>query len=153
MPGARSAGSGTALPASCKLDGTIKVLDFGIAKPVAGGKPGSQSSVSRLTKTGEVLGSPDYMAPEQARAEPIDARADLFSLGSILYEMLTGHVAVRGDSMATRLTSLLNDEPPPLDADRADIPEAIGALVRQCLSKDASDRPASASEFLKKLRD
>lgn len=63
------------------------------------------------------------------------------SAGIDYHEMLTGHVAVRGDSMAARLTSLLNDEPPPLDAERADIPEVLAALVRQCLAKDASDRP------------
>ena len=132
-------------------DGSLKILDFGIAKPLGIGEDAERSGLSRLTKTGEVLGSPNYMAPEQARAEPVDARADLFSLGSILYEMLAGHIAVEGDSLAARINSLLVDEPHPLSESRPDLSSDLVALVHRCLTKEPSGRPASAQSFLSEL--
>jgi len=109
-----------------------KVLDFGLAKLV-----GADVEATR-TMAGSVVGTAAYMSPEQAEARPIDPRSDAFSFGAVLYEMLTGHRAFGGDTIAQVLTSVLRDEPPLLAGQ-----PALDAIVRRCLAKQPSQRFAS----------
>ncbi|MDI1482348.1 serine/threonine-protein kinase [Polyangium sp. y55x31] len=112
----------------------LKVLDFGIAQ-----LPGA----SRLTDTGLILGTPGYMAPEQARdREAVDARADVFSLGAVLFECLTGRPAFRGGTFLAVMSKTLFEEPPRLREFVPGAPEALEALLMRMLSKHPEDRPA-----------
>ena len=118
----------------------IKVLDFGLVKYL-------DPTVTRLTKTGAPLGTPAYMAPEQVRAAPdLDVRADVWSVGATLYELLTGKLPFTASSLPMLLTRIIHDEPTPLRARRQDIPPALEAIVTRCLTKDRQGRYASAAE-------
>ena len=131
-------------------DGRVKVLDFGLAKLTrpevlapAGGKP-----ISILaTETGAILGTVGYMAPEQVRGQEADARSDLFALGAILYELLTGRRAFHGASYVETLHAILNEEPAPLAASGREIPPGLEPLVRRCLEKNPVERFQSASDL------
>jgi Tol biopolymer transport system component len=131
-------------------DGRVKVLDFGLAKLTrpdvlapAGEKPDSVSP----TATGVILGTVGYMAPEQVRGQAADHRSDLFALGAILYEMLTGERAFRGASFVDTLSAILKEEPPPLAASGRDIPPALEPIVRHCLEKRPEERFQSARDL------
>ena len=128
-------------------DGLVKILDFGLAKLVAGdaiSRPASLESLGMTaTATGMVMGTASYMSPEQARGQTIDARADLFSLGIMLYEMLGGTNPFRRATTADTVVAILRDEPPPIPAR---IPRELAALVKRLLAKDPAARPASARE-------
>jgi len=133
-------------------DGRIKILDFGLAKLVLPEEPGSRlaraTTIAEPTHTGVVLGTAGYMAPEQVRGERVDARADLFALGCVLYELLTGVRAFGRQSAAESMSAILRDEPRPVASvvpDRAP-PAAVEALVRRCLEKDPDDRFGSARD-------
>jgi eukaryotic-like serine/threonine-protein kinase len=122
-----------------RADGSrrVKVLDFGISKALTG------SSVEELslTKTAALIGSPLYMAPEQMRsAKDVDVRADIWSLGAMLYEMLTGQPPYTGDSIPQLCAALLHDDPLPLRQHRPEIPEGLEQAVLQCLMKDRNHR-------------
>jgi eukaryotic-like serine/threonine-protein kinase len=122
-----------------RADGSrrVKVLDFGISKALTGGSVEELS----LTKTAALIGSPLYMAPEQMRsAKDVDTRADIWSLGAMLYEMLTGQSPYTGDSIPQLCAALLNDEPIPLRQHRAEIPEGLEQAVLRCLMKDRNHR-------------
>lgn len=123
-----------------------RLLDFGIARV--------EQAANDATRTGTVLGTPAYMAPEQARSErTLDARADLFSLGCVLYECLTGRAPfVAGSAMAVLIKVLL-EEPPSLADLREDIPAPLARLVGQLLAKDPADRPRNAEEAGAALRE
>jgi serine/threonine-protein kinase len=121
-----------------------KVLDFGIAQ-------GVHSDSISPSEGGLIFGTPEYMAPEQARGEPVDARADLYAAGSMLYEMLTGHVPLEGETVAEVLTALLSRPPPRLREYDAALPPALDALVASALSKEPKGRPRSANDFLIRL--
>ena len=114
-------------------EGVAKLLDFGIAK-VSG---------STLTRTGDTLGTVEYMSPDQLRGE-VDARTDVWALGVVLYEMLTGERPFRGDYEAALLYAILDEEPPPLAQLRNGVPEALAEVVRRCLEKDPEKRYPSA---------
>jgi eukaryotic-like serine/threonine-protein kinase len=118
----------------------VKVLDFGIAKV----KVEDQSS-QPLTQFGSIFGTPEYMAPEQAQGLPVDGRADLYTLGILLYEMLTGSTPFIDDDMVVVLTRTLTAEPPPLPAN---VEPAVDQLVRALLAKSPEARPASAAELV-----
>ncbi|MBN1206301.1 MAG: protein kinase [Myxococcaceae bacterium] len=121
-------------------EGTLKILDFGLAR-LTETNPGQELDA---TQPGTVLGTAGYLSPEQARGEPADARSDLFSVGAILYELLSGQRAFGGATFAERLSSVLRDTPQRLDA------EALGAalpVVARCLEKDASRRCQSAQDL------
>lgn len=118
----------------------VRLLDFGLARR-SGNEPG-------LTSAGTVIGTPWYMSPEQARGEPIDARADLFSLGCVMYMMLTGELAFPGESTMTVFAALANHTPPSATIKNPDVPAPIGDLVARLLAKDRDDRPGSAEEVL-----
>jgi eukaryotic-like serine/threonine-protein kinase len=122
-----------------RADGSrrVKVLDFGISKALGG------SSVEELslTKTAALIGSPLYMAPEQMRsAKDVDTRADIWSLGAMLYEMLTGQSPYTGESIPQLCAALLHDDPIPLRQHRPEIPEGLEQVVLRCLMKDRNQR-------------
>src|SRR5437899_3296032 len=125
--------------------GTARVMDFGIAKKVVGGATPAPSG-------SYVVGSPEYMSPEQARGQPVDARSDLYALGIVVFELFTGRVPFRGDTpVATLLMHL--ETPPPLDGpEAAAIPVPLRAVLRKALAKDPAARYASAREMAEALR-
>jgi hypothetical protein len=132
-------------------DGHVKLLDFGIAKLVeakrAEGTRGlldeTVTPAGDSTRTGAILGTPAYMSPEQVRGERVDARTDIFSLGAVLYEMLSGRRAFPSGLLAESGHAILHDEPAPLE----NVSVAIGQLVRQCLAKDPEARIQSARDL------
>jgi serine/threonine-protein kinase len=117
-------------------DGTLKILDFGIAKV-----PGQGTTPSPSTDTGAIVGTVGYMSPEQVRSRKVDQRADIFSFGAILYEMLAGRRAFAGTSAMETAYAILNAEPAPLPHE---VPRRVAAVVRRCLAKDPARRYASA---------
>jgi len=126
-------------------DRRVKVADFGIGKLLSSG-------TGDLTRTGQMLGSPAYMSPEQIRGEKLDGRADLFSLGVVFYELLTGARPFPGDSITTLVYQILHTEPrDPLEL-RADLPPATRGVFTRLLAKAPEKRPADASEFLGEIR-
>src|SRR5262245_45297451 len=120
-------------PANLMIEpsGQVKVMDFGIAKGPASGN---------ITKTGAIMGTPNYMSPEQARGDKVDGRADLFSLGCILYECLSGRRPFVGDSLTAILMKILTEPPPPLDLDALHLPAPLGDVLKRALAKDPGDR-------------
>lgn len=127
------------------MDVRVKILDFGLVRP-------QQSSQGNLTQTGNILGTPHYMSPEQARGQPLDARTDLFSLGVVLYHMCTGTLPFQGDSLMAVLTALAVDTPRPVLDLNPRIPQALVDLVNRLLEKDPHKRPASAREVIESVR-
>ncbi len=125
--------------------GHAKILDFGLAKPVL---PTGEES---LTADGAVLGTYHSMSPEQAGGGEVDERSDLFSLGSLLYEMLAGRAPFRGANPLETLKRVLTDTPPPLAVLRPDLPAPLTALVSRLLAKDREARPRSAAEVAQSL--
>jgi serine/threonine protein kinase len=123
----------------------VKILDFGLARAAA--------EDAQLTQSGVILGTPAYMAPEQARGEKVDARCDLFSLGAVLYQMCTGELPFKGKDTMSVLMALAMDQPPPPRQLRADVPEALSDLIHQLLSKSADGRPATAQAVAEILHD
>jgi len=118
------------------ITGRVKILDFGLVRPATGDV--------HLTGSGMILGTPQYMAPEQARGDSIDARADLFSLGCVMYRMCSGSQAFQGDSLMAVLTALAVSTPPPLSEVDRNIPAGLVDLVSSLLAKDPRDRPPTA---------
>jgi tRNA A-37 threonylcarbamoyl transferase component Bud32/tetratricopeptide (TPR) repeat protein len=131
-------------------DGRVKVLDFGLAKLMRPEvlAPSDETAMSLLsTESGAILGTAGYMAPEQVRGEAADARSDLFALGAILHEMLTGQRAFAGGSFVQAAYATLNHEPAALTSLRAEVPAALESLVRHCLEKEPAQRFQSASDL------
>jgi serine/threonine protein kinase len=125
---------------------TATVSDFGIAKALLASQAVTVSAPR--TELGIVIGTPAYMAPEQAVADTgVDHRADLYALGCLAYEMIAGEPPFAG-SVASLIRAHIVHAPPPLVTKRADVPEALAALVERCLQKDPDDRPDSAREIL-----
>ena len=135
-------------PANVALtaDGHPKILDFGLARLL--------SQVGRnLTQTGMVMGSVPYMAPEQLLGEPDDARTDVYALGVMLFEMLTGRRPLEKERTEALMFAIINTAPPSARSFRADVPDALDALVADCLRKDAAQRPSSALAVEQTLRE
>ena len=124
-------------------DGTAKILDFGLAK-LAG--------QLRMTQPGTTMGTVAYMSPEQARGEETDARTDVWSLGVVLYEMVTGDLPFKGEKDQAVLRAVLSDPPRPVARLRPGFPSGIEALIGRALSKDPAGRFATAGEFAEELR-
>ena len=132
-------------------DGHLKILDFGLAKLTMPepGAPGmsSQATLDSVTGRGVLLGTLGYMSPEQCRGADIDARSDIFSFGAVLYEMISGKRAFRGDTTADAIGSILKEEPPDLSAAGRDVPPVLERIVHHCLEKDPAARFQSASDI------
>ena len=134
----------------------VKLLDFGLAKPLAtaGARPVSGASVMAteaqasqpLTERGTVLGTFQYMAPEQLEGGEADARSDIFAFGAVLYEMATGRKAFTGKSQASLIGSILRDDPPSITEASPMIPPALNRVVKTCLAKDPEDRFQTAHD-------
>ncbi|MFM9965144.1 MAG: protein kinase domain-containing protein [Planctomycetaceae bacterium] len=134
-------------PANIWLEGErakVKLLDFGLAR--------TQDGSPQLTQSGAILGTPAFMAPEQASGMPLDGRADLFSLGAVLYLMLTGQRPFQGANTMAVLSALALHNPPAPRTIRAEIPQALSDLTMQLLSKNPQGRPASAREVAQLLQ-
>jgi eukaryotic-like serine/threonine-protein kinase len=146
-------------PANIKVrrDGTVKVLDFGLAKAIDAHASSATADATNsptiaspahlrqgyrgqaMTLAGIILGTAGYMSPEQAEGKPVDRRSDIFSFGAVLYDMVTGHRAFGGDSMAQVVSSVLRDEPPAPGG-----PAAVAEAIRRCLQKRPDDREETA---------
>jgi len=148
-------------------DGYAKVLDFGIAKLAESafaeppsqcfGVPGvmadgAESTTLADTNLGSILGTASYMSPEQARGAPVDKRTDIWSLGVVLYEMVTGHAPFTGDTPQEVMSSILDKEPPPLTSYVAHIPAELERIIDRTLRKDREERYHSARELLEALK-
>jgi hypothetical protein len=133
-------------------DGRVKILDFGLARTAApierpaDGATGEATVFSARTDPGTVMGTVGYMAPEQVRGQAVDGRADLFALGTVLYEMLAGRRAFERDTAADTMTAILKEDPPEFDRARADIPAALDRIIRHCLEKNVVERFQSARD-------
>jgi serine/threonine protein kinase len=135
-------------------DGVVKILDFGLAKLVAAPLEDvdSRETLSRHgTRAGTLLGTLEYMSPEQASGRPVDHRTDQFALGLILHEMATGRPAFRRDSPAQVLAAVIERDPEPLRSVRPDAAPALEALVARCLQKDPERRYARTDELAAEL--
>src|SRR5262245_43051205 len=132
-------------------DGRVKILDFGIAKLIgtADGNHSQTEVPTRKVNTdpGTVMGTVGYMSPEQLKGQPVDHRSDIFSFGSILYEMLSGRRAFRGDSMAETMSAILREDPPDLSETNKTISPALERVLRHCLEKNSADRFHSARDL------
>src|SRR4029079_278313 len=124
--------------------GTAFVSDFGLAKSLA-------SAAAGMTRTGELLGTPRYMAPEQIEGGTPDHRVDLYAFGLILYEMVTGTVPFHGDSAIQELLQRVQDKPPDPRIVNADTPATVAEVILRCLAKDPAERFQSAEEILRAL--
>jgi len=135
--------------------GTVKLLDFGLAKhepaPTAGSTDLTRPPAA-LSSAGMLLGTPAYMAPEQVEARPVDARTDVFALGGLLYELLTGERPFPASSAAAVMGAILRDQPEPLAARCRDCPAGLIQLVNACLQKAPAQRPRHAKEVLTALQ-
>jgi len=130
-------------------DGRVKILDFGLAKLT---QPDSASHTSiatmtHVTEAGVVMGTAGYMSPEQVRGIALDARSDIFSLGAILYEMLSGKRAFHGDTAADTMSAILKEEPPELTETNRSVSPALERIVQHCLEKNPESRFHSASDI------
>jgi tetratricopeptide (TPR) repeat protein len=140
-------------PGNIMLTGTTaKLLDFGVAKWLSGGEYGAGATSSTLIGTGAIAGTLQYMAPEQIDGKPVDERCDIFALGAILYEMLTGRPAFTGDSPSTIMASILAGEPAPLRDLLPELSPAVEKVVAKCLAKRPAERWQSAGEVAGALR-
>ncbi|HEU5250342.1 MAG TPA: serine/threonine-protein kinase [Thermoanaerobaculia bacterium] len=133
-------------PANVRIldDGSVKIMDFGIAK--------SLQSESNLTQTGITLGTSAYLAPEQIRGEPVDRRTDIFSLGILAYELLTYRKPFRGEHLSTVLYKILNETPEPIETLVPDAPAALVAAVNRAMEKDRENRYATMEALRQDLQ-
>jgi serine/threonine-protein kinase len=123
----------------------VKVLDFGIAKEV--------DSVQGLTQTGELFGSPLYMSPEQCSGQQIDARSDIYSVGCLMYEVLTGHVPLRGETIVQTIFKHMNESPLPMTeiCPQCSVPESVEKVIRKAMAKAREDRHQTVGELGERL--
>ncbi len=140
-------------------DGFVKILDFGLAKlqnREPHGAPGSGPLEASLTQAGFILGTPDYMSPEQAAGRPLDRRSDQFAAGLIFYEMLTHKQVFHRATPIQTLSAIIEEEPEPLEKQNARVPPPLRWVIERCLAKQPEDRYASTRELardLKQIRD
>jgi TolB-like protein/predicted Ser/Thr protein kinase len=126
----------------------VKLLDFGLAKVCAATTDGDAATQDLdLTQPGMFMGTPQYMAPEQVQGKPADARSDIFSFGSVLYEMLTGKPAFSGSCIAVVFAAILHESPPRASNSRQGVPGDLDRIVTKCLEKDPGHRFASVEEL------
>jgi len=136
-------------------EGQVKVLDFGIAKMAPHAAAGSEEdtrTVADFTVPGVIMGTVAYMSPEQMRGDPVDGRADIFSMGCVLYQAATGRLPFRGASTLAMMHEIATATPAAPSSLRADLPSAFDRLIAGCLEKDPKQRPASANEVMEDLK-
>jgi len=130
-------------------DGRVKILDFGVAKlqsaPEESGR--TVEELTTVTKSGAVIGTVAYMSPEQLRGKAVDHRSDIFSIGAILYEMLAGRRAFRGETEVDTITAVLREDPPEIGLEQAQVPVPFQQIVRHCLEKEPEKRFQSARDL------
>lgn len=124
-------------------EGFVKILDFGLAKLLG---------ATKLTSTGTTMGTPHYMSPEQVKGEEVDHRSDIWSLGVILYELLTQQVPFKGDYEMAVLYAIVNDELVPVCQINPNIPKELDQIVSKALSRDVNQRYSTMQEFLNDLK-
>src|ERR1700732_2641610 len=129
-------------------DGVVKILDFGLAKLIAPDSVAQNplATVS-VTELGVVLGTVGYMSPEQVRGEVLDNRSDIFTVGAILYEMVSRNRAFQGKTAADTMSAILKEEPAELSSIGRNLPPALGRVVHRCLEKDPAERFQSAHDL------
>lgn len=135
-------------------DGFVKILDFGLAKLVERKAFGSDASVTDQNRTakGIILGTVNYMSPEQAKGEEIDERTDIFSFGAVVYEMIAGKAPFKGDSMSESFANLMNTEPLPLSRFSEGVPEELQRIVTKALRKKKGERYQTMKDLLEDLK-
>jgi tRNA A-37 threonylcarbamoyl transferase component Bud32/tetratricopeptide (TPR) repeat protein len=144
------------------VDGHVKILDFGLAKlleehPAAGGPELTRLRTisGEMTQAGKIMGTASYMSPEQARGEVVDARSDIFSFGTMLYEMVAGRIPFQGRTNTDLLSAIIRDEPAPVTALNPGVPAELQRIISQCLEKDPAERYQHTDQLavdLRKLR-
>ncbi len=142
-------------PANISINdrGLVKVLDFGLAKLLTDpASEDSEATTAHGTQAGQILGTPNYMSPEQARGRDVDHRSDLFSLGIVLYELLTGRLPFAGTSFGETLQRIINDQPEAIARFNYDVPAEFERIVRKLLEKDAGRRFQTPADLLVDLR-
>src|SRR5882672_69670 len=145
-------------PANVMLTKTgAKLMDFGLAKqsgpaPLATALTEMTMEQAKLTSEGMLVGTFQYMAPEQLEGKEADARADIFALGELIYEMATGKPAFTGKSRASLIAAILTTEPPPMDSLQPMTPVSLSRIVKKCLAKDPDERWQSASDLAAELK-
>ena len=125
-------------------DGVLKVMDFGVARLA--------ESTARHTQAGLIVGTPTYMSPEQLTGEDVDARTDLYAVGVVLYELLTGELPLDAPTVMALFTKVLSEDPKRPGAVVDGVPAGLDELIMQLLAKRAEDRPASAAVLLERLQ-
>jgi len=145
-------------PANIMVDAEeqrVKVLDFGLAKQGADvdDLDETMTAMTPMTQAGAVLGTLPYMSPEQAEGKPVDQRTDIFSLGTLFYEMLTGDRPFQGDSAARLTSSILTETPAPVVEIKADLPRHLDRIVRRCLAKNPKERFQTAQDVHTELKE
>jgi serine/threonine protein kinase len=133
-------------------DGHLKVLDFGLAKLRAPEEVAAELPTQHVTGDGHIVGTVAYMSPEQAEAKPVDQRTDIFSLGTMLYELATGQRPFQGDTSMSVLSAVLKDTPRPAIELNPSLPPAFARVLRTCLQKDPDRRYQSAKDLRNELR-
>ena len=128
-------------------DGQAKVLDFGLAKMARPVSLAGDSTSELQTATGAIAGTVQYMSPEQALGQPLDARSDLFSFGSVLYEMATGRSPFAGSTLSETIAHILQSPPEPIASFNHDVPQELERIIRKCLEKDLTLRYQSAADL------
>src|SRR4030095_10578703 len=128
-------------------EGRVKILDFGLAKLTQVEGASNATNIPTATEPGVVMGTLGYMSPEQIKAKPADARSDIFALRAILYEMLSGQRAFRGDSAGETMAAILKEDPPDLSVTNQKISPGLDRIVRHCLEKNPERRFQSASDI------
>jgi serine/threonine protein kinase/Tol biopolymer transport system component len=129
-------------------DGRIKILDFGLARQSSAAEnPADEAAQTHWTNPGFVVGTAAYMSPEQVRGRPADARSDIFSLGSVLYELITGRQAFDKGTAPETMTAILNDDPTPIAELAATCPPGLQRVVQRCMEKNPAQRFQSASDL------
>jgi serine/threonine protein kinase/Tfp pilus assembly protein PilF len=135
--------------------GQVKILDFGLAKIESSKKPGESELTAvrgdELTKAGSTIGTVSYMSPEQARGQIADARTDLFSLGTVLYQMATGQLPFQGDTSAVIFEAILNRDPLPIGQLNSALPAELGRILGRALEKDRNLRYQTATDLKTEL--
>ena len=152
---------GNVMLAGAKGSNTVKLLDFGLAKINAAGAaapstPGNLTSLptvaQALTAEGVIVGTFQYMSPEQLEGKDADSRSDIFAFGAVLYEMVTGRKAFMGHSHASLISAIMKDDPPPVTTLSPTLPPALDRVIRQCLAKNPEDRWQTARDLVHELR-